>query len=144
MKKYTTLVYLKVILEQVWQLGLLKMCFMVVPCRVKIQFWISQPPRIPLKRFEMHQGCVFSDPELDGAIYFGLSAEMTKIQAIFHLCRWFETTPEGGKSPITPLYLQIDRNKWYHSIRRNEIHSPDVFKIISRIKVVLRRPKPVF
>ena len=144
MKKYTTLVYLKLILGQTGQLGTLKTCFRVVPRRVKIRFWTSQPPRISQKRFEMHQGCVFLNTESNGTIYFGLSAEMTKIRAIFHLCGWFETTPEGGKSPITPSFLQIDRNKWYHSIQRNKIHNPDVFQIISRIKIVIRRPKTGF
>ena len=87
------------------QLGTLKTCFRVVPRRVKIRFWTSQPPRISQKRFEMHQGCVFLNTESNGTIYFGLSAEMTKIRAIFHLCGWFETTPEGGKSPITHSFL---------------------------------------
>ena len=92
----------------------------------------------------MRQGFVIYDAVSDDTIYFGLSAEMTKIQVIFHLCGWFETTPEGGKSHITPSFLQIDRNKWYHSIKRNKIHNPDVFQIISRIKIVIRRPKTGF
>ena len=47
------------------------------------------PPSYPVtvkKRFEIHQDCVFLDAESDGTIYFGLSAEMAKIRAIFHLC----------------------------------------------------------
>ena len=74
-------------------------------------------PRIYQKRIEIQEGCVFLDAESDGTIYFSLSAEMTKIRAIFHLCGWFETTPEGGKSPITPSFLQIDQNKWYYPIK---------------------------
>ena len=76
-KKYTTLVYLKVILGQTGQLGTLKTCLLVVPRGVKIQFLTSQPPRISQKRFEMHQGCVFFDAESNGTIYFGLSVKMT-------------------------------------------------------------------
>ena len=79
MKKYTTLVYLKLILGQTGQLGALKTCFGVVPRWVKTRFWISQPPHISQKRFEMYQGCVFLHAESDGTIYFGLSAEMKKL-----------------------------------------------------------------
>ena len=126
------------------QLGMLKMCFQVVLYEFKIKFGTSQPPRISQKRFEMHQGCVFLDAESDGTIPFGLSAEMTKKWTIIHLCGWVETTPEGGKSPISSLFLQIHPNKWYHSIQRNRIHNPDVFQIISRIKFVVRRSKTIF
>ena len=55
----------------------------------------------------MHQGCLFFGAESDGIIYYGLSAEMTKIQAVFTFCGWLETISEGGKSPVTPLILQI-------------------------------------
>ena len=92
----------------------------------------------------MHQGCVFFDAKSDGTIYFGISTEMTKIRAIFYLCGWFEATPEGRKSPMDTSFLQIDRNKCYHSIQRDKIHKPDVFQIISRIKFVIRRPKTGF
>ena len=67
-----------------------------------------------------------------------------KDAGIFHLCVWFKTSLECGKSPITPSFLHIDRNKWYHSIQRNRIHSPDVFKSISRIIFVIIRPEIVF
>ena len=112
-----TLVYLKVILGQTGKLGTLKTCFWVVTCGIKTRFYTSQPPRIYQKRFEMHEGCVFLDAESDGTIYFSLSAEMAKIWAIFHLCRWFETTP-GVKSPITRSFLQISRNVGHRRIQR--------------------------
>ena len=51
---------------------------------VKIRFWTSQHSYIT-KTFEMHQGCVFLGAESDGTIYFGPSAEMTKIPVIFYL-----------------------------------------------------------
>ena len=102
--------------------------------------FMANPSRKSLKRFQMHQGCVLFDSDSDGTIYFGLSAGMEEIWAIFHLCRWFETTPEGGNPHITPSFLQIGRNKWYHLIQRNKIPNPDVFEIISRI----RRPKTGF
>ena len=64
---------------------------------------------------------------------------MTKIQAILYLCGWFENTPEGGKSPITPSFLQVEQNKWYHLIHRQKY-----IQTIFRINIVIRRPKTGF
>ena len=76
--------------------------------------------------------CIFG-PELHGTIYFGLSAEMTKIQAVFTFCGWLETISEGGKSPVTPLILQIGQ-------KSASLGNPDIFQTLSRIKAVIKRP----
>ena len=110
MKKYTTLVYLKLILGQTGQMGTLKTCFGVGS---KYGFG---PPNHPVYRFEIHQGCDIFYAESDGTIYFGLSEEMAMIQAIFQLGGWFDTTPEGGKSTITPSILQKGLKIVHHQI----------------------------
>ena len=54
------------------------------------------------------RACVFFDVESDGTIYFDITAEMENIRAIFHLCGWFETTPECGKLNSVGKYF-LDR-----------------------------------
>ena len=61
-----------------------------------------------VKRFEMHQGCVFFDAESDGTIYFGLSTEILKLQPIFPLSGYSQSTRIGGKSPVSLSFVQID------------------------------------
>ena len=68
---------------------------------------------------------------------------MTDIQTIFHLCRWFDTTPKGWKSPIILHFVDRTKN-CASSDLASKIHNPDVIQIIFRRKVVIRRPKTVF
>ena len=90
-----------------WQLGALKSFFQ--GGSVSSQNTVLDLPatRILYKRLEMQQGCVFFDAESNGTTYVALSAEMTKIRAIFHLCGWFETTLKSGKLPTEALASQI-------------------------------------
>ena len=109
--------------------------------------FMANPPRKSLKRFQMHQGCVLFDSDSDGTIYFGLSAGMEEIWAIFHLCRWFETPAERWKIAYNS-FNSADRSTNCSplvSASKNTITKyPDVFQIISRIKVVIRWPNTVF